>query len=413
MTTPKLAGFGTRAVHAGKDKNERSHTTPVYRSASWEIRNSEELEKCLSGKLPVYARHGGNPTVVYAEKKICSLEGGGIAFLRSSGMNAVSMSIRGALRNKKSAHGIVICPTYGRTYDLCKSLKKEGHEISMVLADSPNLVEEVYELITEKTEFVFGEITTNPTIFVWDVPKVARVIQRSAVVRPKLIVDSSFASPVNFRPLECGADVVVHSATKYLGGYGAVILGAVVISKNCIEQCPEYKENCYEWGVEDGGTPGADDAWLLGISMKTLHIRVPVQNNNAMRLAEFLEGHSAVIPGSVSYPGLKSYPQHALAQELMYGFGGMLSFRIKGGIRGAENFLFTLNNRTFVKHKPSLGYTETIVESPRLLSQQSMSDSDRKMFKIYDDLIRVSVGIEDSDDIIGAFEFALKKYKRA
>lgn len=411
-------GFGTRVLHAGKNNKERGHNTPIYPSASFAIRNEKELELGLAGKIPLYHRHGGNPTIAYPEKKICELEGGARAYLRADGMNAVSMSFHGAL--SAGSHLIVIGPTYGRTTNICYSLKERwGCDFDFFAASDPNLPEKVLAAINEKTVLVFGEITTNPTLAVWDVPAIAAGIRRkfgkpksgNGVKKPILIVDASFTSPYNFRAFEHGADVVVHSATKYLGGHGAFTLGFIVVSRRCLKENPKYWENAVRWAVENGGTPSVFDAELLGLFMETLHLRMASQNYNAAMLARFLEHHPAVL--AVSYPGLESNPQHELAKRLLStpsglpGYGGMVSFRIKGGLEAAKRFLYLGVKKTFIKHKPSLGYTKTIVESPELLSQGDMPEKDKLMWGITEDLIRVSVGTEDIRDIIEVFNCAL------
>jgi cystathionine beta-lyase/cystathionine gamma-synthase len=425
-------GFCTKNLHAGKPRNIRDHTIPIHMSASYEARNEKELIRALAGYAPLYLRYSGNPTFSYVEKKICTLEHAAEAVLRSDGMNAVSMAIHGALWGKQP-HGIVIGPVYGGTYDLLAILQRDhGYDFTFLSATSDNLAEQLFEAVDIRTAFVFGEITTNPTIRVWNIKAVAQAIKvkweylkskKSAPAmdertmkdfsKPMLIVDSSFASPYNIRPLTFGADVVVHSATKYLGGHGAFLAGIIAISKKTIQETPHYWKRAREWGFMNGGTPGPIEAWLLGQFMEDLHLRVPRQNENALRLAAFLEGHPAVI--TVFYPGLKNNPQHELAKKLLMtpygeqGYGGMLSFRIKGGLESAKRFLFTATRSTILKHKPSLGYTKTIIESPWLMSQKSMSKAHKELFDITEDLIRVSVGTEDIEDIINAFKYALEK----
>lgn len=435
MAKQKL-GFGTIALHAGEDKRLRSHVTPIFRNASWEIRSERELELALSGKLPLYHRHGGNPTVAAVEKKLCELEGGARAHvfscrLRSDGMNAVALSILAAM--KTGEHAVIIGPMYGGTYKLIQMLaEREGHRFTFLPAIDPDLPNKIARSIYEETVLVFGEITTNPTIAVWDVSAVSEIIKQrfseikyqkpvlgthehrlETFCKPLLIVDTSFASPYNFRPFEHGADIVVRSETKYVGGRGAFVLGSILISQRFSRERLEYWNLVSDWAEVLGGSPSAEDAWLLGEFAEDLHLRMLRHNENAKKLAKFLENHSAVI--SVLYPGLESNPQYSLATRLLRtpygepGYGGMVSFRVKGGLEAAKRFLFEVTKHTFVKHKPSLGYTKTIVESPWLMSQRGMSDAHKELFGITDDLIRVSVGAEDTEDIIKAFKFVLDK----
>ena len=414
-------GFGTRALHAGKDKKERSHTPPIYMTASWEIRTPQELEAGLSGKIPIYGRFGHNPTMEYAERKISGLEGGGVTRLCSSGMAAVNMAIHGAM--KSGDHGIFIGPMYDRTYrTVHRLMQREGYHFTLLGAADPDLPQKVYAAICDRTRLVFGEITTNPTLAVWDVPKVKAVIQRRwqelqaflpGLPRPILVVDPSFTSPYNFRAFECGADVIANSDTKYRGAHGAFVLGSITVSKRYLKDNPAYWEEANDWAADVGVTPGPQEAWLLGQFLEDLHLRVPVQNKNAEALARFLERHPAVL--AVYYPGLESNPQHQLATKLLKtpygepGYGGMVTFRIKGGFEAAKRFLFLITKKTFVKHKPSLGYTKTIVESPALLSQRSMSEEHKKLWMVSDDLVRCSVGVEDRQDIIDAFALTLAR----
>jgi len=424
-------GFATRALHAGKDPRERSHTPPIYMTASWEIRTPGELVQGFRGELPLYHRLGGNPTVTYVEKKICSLEGGAAARLRADGMNAVCMSIYAALKRiGRGAQLIAVGPTYGKTYELFRSLGEEGYSVVQLPAKDPNLFRLVAQAMNEKTAAVIGEITTNPTIMLWDVPAVKQSMrERFCVIKgrvpvsvaqerilqefqmPVLIVDASFTTPYNFRAFEQGGDVVVHSATKGLAAHGAFTLGIVVVSRKTMKEAPDYWPHAQGWANEKGGTPGAMEAWLLGQWMEDLHLRAPVQNRNAEAVAQFLEGHPAVV--SVSYPGLASHPQHELAKRIMRtpynepAYGSMVAFRIKGGLAAAQRFLFGGTKYTIIKHKPSLGYTKSIDESPALLSQQNMHPADKALFDITDDLIRFSAGTEDTPDLLDAFEHAL------
>ena len=404
--------FSTLCLYAGKPENQRSHNVPIDMSVSYELRSASDLKEGFSGQLPMYGRLGCNPTAEYAEKKICALEtldmdgGGAKSRLRADGLNAVAMAIQGAM--KSDEHAIVIGPIYGGTYDQIKLFEEDDYQFTFLAAEDPELIKNIKKSVRKNTKLILGEITCNPTISLWDVPSVKALLKYFPKQKIILAVDSSFTSPYNFRPFEWGADVIIHSATKYLGGRGAFTSGFILASKELLKNHSEFWQKVTKLANIKGGTPGVIETWLLGIFMEDLHLRTPVSNKNAFCLAKFLERNKNVI--SVNYPGLKSHPQHKLAKKLLVtpegnnSFGGMLAFRIKGGLARAEEFLYNLTKRTLIKHKASLGYTKTICESPWLLSQGTMNEEHKKIFGITPDLIRVSVGTENYKYIKYAFE---------
>ena len=431
-------GFGTRALHAGKDKGERGHNTPICPSASWEIRTEKELEAGLSGKLPIYHRYGGNPTISYVERKISDLEGGAETRLLASGMAAVNMVVHGAM--KSGDHAIFIGPMYGGTYDTIQRLRRrEGYNFTLLAATDPDLPQKVYSAIFERTALIWGEITTNPTLATWDVPGIKEVLDRrflelkqqrpvsvaqeAAIAKwrkPILGVDPSFTGPYNFRAFEHGADVIGNSDTKYRGGHGAFVLGSVTVSEQLLEENPDFWREANQWAVEVGPVPDPHPARLLGWFLEDIHVRAPVHNRNANIVARFFECHPAVL--SVSYPGLrkdKNDLQYDIARKLLVtpngdnGYGGMVTFRLEGGLDAVKRFLFApRNSGSVIVHKASLGYTKTICESPVLLSQHSMLPADKELFGITDDLIRLSVGLEDIEDILADLKYRLKRSQR-
>ncbi len=413
----KRYSFGMICLYGGKPKGIRSHNVPIERSASWEIRSDEQFEKALKGELPFYGRLSSSASVRYVEQKICAMEtlsmdgDGAQARLRADGMNAVAMAFYGALQNPGD-HAIIIGPVYGGTYDLIQDLARIGFQFTFLAAHDSDLVSKVREHINERTRLIHGEITTNPTIDVWDVPAIHVVAKTHPKARPIISVDSSFTSPYNARPFEWGANVVEHSGTKYLGAHGAFTAGLMVVSKETLSQFPDFWKNANAWANHHGGTPSDYMASDLGLFMEDLHTRVPVQNANARHVAEFLSQHPNIT--RVYYLGLDEHPHHELAMSLLRTpdedqptFGAMVSFRIKSGIDGAKKLLYTLNKKTIIKHKPSLGYTKTIVESPWILSQMSMTPEHRELFGITEDLVRLSCGIEPTEDLIAALKKGL------
>lgn len=414
-------GFGTICLYAGKPKGLRSHNVPIERSGSWEIRNDKEFELSMKGNAPIYSRLSSSASVRYVERKICAMEtmtmdgGGSQARLRADGMNALAMVFYGALR-VPGDHAIVIGPMYGGTYDLINDLKRIGFQFTFLAARDPDLITKVHHAITEQTRIVHGEITTNPTIDLWDVPAVSEICKTHPKAKPLLSVDSSFTSPYNFRPFEWGVNVIEESATKYLGAHGAFLAGLAIVSKETQLEFSDFWKNANAWANHHGGTPSDFMASDLGLFMEDLHTRVPIQNSNAMRIAKFLASHPRIT--HVYYPGLEDHPHHALAMRLLRtpdknepAFGGMVSFQIKGGIDAAKKLLYTLNKETIIKYKPSLGYTKAIIESPPILSQMSMVPEHRKLFGITEDLIRFSLGTEPTVDLIAELGKGLRLSK--
>lgn len=410
--------FGTLCLHAGKPKNLRPHNIPIGMSVSWQIRSDSELSQGLEGRVALYGRLGGSDAIAYVERKICALEtlrmngGGARARLRADGMNAISMVLHGALQ-KPGDHAIVIGPIYGGTYELIREFQKRGYDFTFLAAKDRDLAAKTQTAISDKTRLIIGEETTNPTLALWDLEETAKIAHNHAKAKPLVAVDASFLSPYNLRPFEWQADIVVHSATKYLGAHGAFTSGIVVVSKETLGERPDFWEAANSWANFSGGTPGEQEAWLLGIFMEDLHTRVPLQNQNAMMIARFLEEHPKI--ASVSYPGLASYPQQSLANKILRTpddghpeFGGMISFRTKGGPEAVRRLLYALNAKTIIKHKPSLGYTKTIAESPWALSQRTMTPEHKKMFGITEDLMRLSCGTEATHDLLRALEKGLK-----
>ena len=409
-----VVSFAEICLYGGKPEGLRSHNVPIDASASWEIRNEKELAACFTGELPVYARISGSETQKYVENKICAMEtmsmdgGGAKARLHASGMAAVTSALLGA--TKPGDNIVIIGPVYGGTYDMLKFLKDNGRVVKFFAARDPELAGKIEkELSSCAARIVFGELTCNPTIDVWDVCEVADICKRHNSI---LAVDTSFLSPYNARPFEFGADIVVHSSTKYLGGRGAFVSGLSVASPKFLASGSGLAvwEKMNSFSNCTGATPGVFETWLLGIFMEDLHLRIPTQNANAMALATHLRKHKNVL--GVMYPMISN---EELAEKVIRpadggkAYGAMLTIRVRGGIDSVKKFLLKMTNRTYVKHKPSLGYTKTIIESPWILSQAFVSDEDKKLFGITDDLVRISVGTESTGYILEAFDFGLSE----
>ena len=387
-----LTGDSTKSVHGGErlDPQTGSLTVPIYESSTFGFSKAEDVPVAVAGsgeKGYTYSRWD-NPTVVTLEKKLALFERGGAGAAFSSGMAAITTAVFAFL--KKGAHVLAIRDLYGGTFGLLHDILPElGFDTDLVDTTDHEALERGMK---KSTSIVYIESPTNPTLKVVDIAKAAKLAHSSGAL---LLVDNTFASPINQNPIELGADVVLHSATKYLNGHADLIAGAAVANKGSIQRIKMMRRDF-------GGTLDPIPAWLILRGMKTMAVRVRQQNANAMALAEFLSKHRKV--EAVHYPGLRDHPQHLLAKKQMRGFGGMLSFVIKGTTRDAMRFTESVKVATLAA---SLGGVETLVSQPYNMTHTQMSAKERAKTGIPDTLVRVSVGIEDLDDLIGDFRQAL------
>ena len=387
----KRRGLSTRAVHAGEmlDNEHGSVNTPIYQTSTFFF-PTEERES-WEGKVPegryIYTRHG-NPTIAAAEEKLAALEGGERALVFSSGMAAITSTILSLVG--KGDHVVAIEDLYGGTFAFMgQELPRLGVELSMVSSSDLTQMEHA---INSKTKLVYIESPTNPLLKLVDIRAVAGIARKHEVVT---IIDSTFATPINQNPLDMGMDLVVHSGTKYLNGHSDLIVGAVVGRKQMLDEI--YKKR-----VQYGGSLDPIGAFLLSRGMKTLEVRMQRHNQNGLELAEFLESHPLV--DRVHYPGLRSHPQHSLAKGQMRGFSGMVSFEVKGTRREAEAVLSAFK---LIKKATSLGGVDSLASMPLNSSHSSLSAEERARFGIRDSLIRLSVGIEDAEDLKADLDQAL------
>lgn len=382
----------TKSVHEAEpfDELTGSLTTPIYETSTFGFAKAEDVPVAVGGfgeRGYTYSRWE-NPTVIRLEKKIAAFERGGDGAAFSSGMAAISTSVLSFL--KKGSHVLAIRDLYGGTFGLLSEILPQlGFGTSLVDTTDFGALERG---IKKSTTIVYIESPTNPTLKLVDIDRTARLAHRSGAM---LMVDNTFASPINQNPVELGADVVLHSATKYLNGHADIIAGAAVSSKGKVRMIKMMRRDF-------GGTLDPLPAWLVLRGMKTMAIRVRQQNAGAMAIAEFLSTHRKV--KAVHYPGLKTHPQHRLARKQMKGFGGMLSFEIRGTNRDAMKFTESVKVATLAA---SLGGVETLVSQPYNMTHTQMSAKDRESAGIPETLIRVSVGIEDVDDLIDDFRQAL------
>jgi len=385
-----LPGDSTKSVHEAEpfDRTTGALITPIFETSTFGFSKAEDVTPAVArGKGYTYSRWD-NPTVVTLEKKLAAFEHGGDAAAFSSGMAAISTSIFSFLR--KGDHVLGIRDLYGGTYALLHDILPDlGIETDLVETGSMDALQGG---MRKNTSIVYLESPTNPTLKLVDIAKASKLAHDNGAL---LMVDNTFASPINQNPLKLGADVVLHSATKYLNGHADLIAGAAIANRNRTHRIKMMRRDF-------GGTLDPFPAWLILRGMRTMAIRVRQQNANALALAEFLAGHRKV--SKVNYPGLKTHPQFALAKKQMRGFGGMLSFEVKGSMKDAMRFTESVKVATLAA---SLGGVETLVCQPVLMTHTQMTPKERIATGISDNLVRVSVGIEDVEDLVSDFGRAL------
>ena len=376
--------FSTRAIHAGQDPDPvtGSVTVPVYLTSTY-----QQPSPGKEGKY-VYSRTA-NPTRTALEECLASLEGGkhGLAF--GSGMAATSTVL---LSLKKGDHVIAGDDIYGGTYRLFEQvLRNYGLQFTYVNPENPDNVEKA---IRKDTRLIWVETPTNPLMRIVDIRQISKISKRA---RALLVVDNTFMSPYLQNPLEYGADIVVHSTTKYLGGHSDLVGGAAITKDQDVQNRLKYLQNAV------GAIPGPLDCYLVLRGVKTLAIRMDRHNENARTISEFLVNQSKV--ERVNYPGLPDHPQRTIIKRQMRGNGGMLSFQLKGSFNQIKKFLKALRVITVAE---SLGGVESLIEHPASMTHASVPRERRLKLGIADNLIRVSVGIEDVEDLIqdlkGGFE---------
>lgn len=387
--------FGTRCVHSGEAPSPeyRAHTTPIYQTSTFLFDSAEHAEAIFSGKETGYryVRSPPNtPTHAAFIEKIKSLEGGEAGLSFSSGMAAETSVVLSQL--KSGDHLISSNVLYGGTYGLFSSiLPKTGIDVSYV--DTTDL-EEVKAAFRSSTRMIFLESPANPTMSVCDIREIAGIARDAGAIS---VVDNTFASPYFQRPLGLGADLVVESCTKYIGGHSDLLGGAAVGSKELIRSMSRATTLL-------GVTMGPHEAWLCIRGLKTLHLRMERHASNAMAVAQFLESHPKV--EWVSYPGLSSHPQHDVARRQMSGYSGMLSFELKGGVKAGQRLM---NSVELCLLSVSLGSTDTLIQHPASMTHAIVPRDMRLKIGITDGLVRISAGIEDAEDIIADLDQALEK----
>jgi cystathionine gamma-synthase len=385
----------TDAVHAGTDRRRAHHalTPAIAQTATYTFEDTADLERYMRGEdadpdREEYGRYG-NPTVREVERRIASLEFADDAVAFGSGMAAVTTAILAL--TKAGDHVVLFRDCYRRTRQfVTQTLTRFGVDSTLV---GPASLDEMEQALGPRTRLVIGESPTNPYLYCTDLAALARIAKGKGRIRT--LVDSTFATPVNLRPIEHGIDLVAHSATKYLGGHNDVLGGFVAGPSHLISLVRDLRSVL-------GANLDPHAAFLIGRGLKTLAVRVNKQNATALAVANMLEQHSKV--ERVYYPMLPSHPSHSVATSQMAGAGGVVSFIVAGGRAAASRLVDGCRLATIA---PSLGGVETLVEQPAIMSYAELSDADLAAVGIDPALVRLSVGVEETEDVVADLEQAL------
>jgi cystathionine beta-lyase/cystathionine gamma-synthase len=375
----------TKIIHAGEPEPliGGAVSMPIFQSATFEYTGQMSYHDLK------YIRLNNTPNHVALHEKLASLENAEAALVTASGMAAITTALLTLLSS--GDHLLVQDCLYGGTHDfITKDFAAFGITFDFIDGDDPDSWE---RYLQPNTKGIYVETITNPLMQVADLKAVVEFAKKDGLIS---LIDNTFSSPINFRPPEWGFDLSLHSCTKYLNGHSDIVAGAVIGRADLIERIRQRLNHL-------GGSLDPHACFLLHRGMKTLAVRVKYQNESALQVARFLESHPTI--EKVNYPGLESHPRNRRARELFDGFSGMLSFELKGGVEAAERFI---QNTTLPVIAPSLGGVETLITRPATTSHVGLSPEDRRRLGISDGLIRVSVGIEATEDLIEDFEQALK-----
>ncbi|MCC9620872.1 methionine gamma-lyase [Thalassospira sp. MA62] len=387
------SGFATRAIHHGYDP--RSHNgalnQPVYMSSTFAFETAEQGGRFFAGEEQgfIYSRIA-NPTLDLLEKRLAVLEGGETAIATASGMGAITSVFWTFIAPGDEI--IVDRTLYGCTFAYFRhGLEKFGIKHTHVDLSDP---EELKKAISDKTKIVYFETPANPNMRLVDIAAISDIAHQYGA---RVVVDNTYCTPYLQRPMEMGADIVVHSATKYLGGHGDLMAGAIIGTAEDMEQVRLI-------GLKDmtGAVLSAQDANLVMRGLKTLELRMERHCDNAEKIAAFLDAHPKV--DTVYYPGLESFAQHDLAKKQMDRFGGMIAFELKGGIDAGCQLMNGLN---LITRAVSLGDAETLIQHPASMTHSTYTPEERAEYQITDGLIRLSAGLESIDDILADLSAAL------
>jgi cystathionine gamma-lyase len=381
-------GFTTKQIHAGvtPDPVTGAILTPIYQSTTFV---QESVDQYLSKGFS-YSR-SGNPTVRALEHKLAVLENGAGCTCFSTGMAAEQVVLQATL--SAGDHAIVSDVAYGGTYRLCtKIYSRFGVQFTFVDTASPDAVREA---VRDNTKLIFTETPANPTLKLSDIAAISAIAKQRKILHA---VDNTFLTPYFQRPLDLGANISIHSTTKYFDGHNATVGGAVIVDSDELDQRMRFHQNA------TGVIMSPFVAWLTLQGTKTLSIRLERQTQNAQTIAEFLEAHQKVT--QVRYPGLESFPQHALAKKQASGFGAMLWFEVEGGVKAGKKLMDSVKLCTLAEN---LGSVETLITHPVTMTHADVEPAERKRVGITDGLVRLSVGLEDVEDLVADLRAALDR----
>ena len=384
--------LSTRSIHAGESRKKYadSITTPIVQTSTFTFSGSKDVEEYTKkGKEHFEYGRYGNPTATIAERRLANLEGAEDCVVFSSGMSAITTTILSLV--KSGDHIVITDDSYKKTLEFCRSyLQRFGIGATIVSFDDYDALDRA---IQPNTRFIFSESPTNPYLNLFDLVKLVKIAKKHKVLT---LIDSTFSTPVNQRPLEFGIDLVLQSCTKYLAGHNDILAGAVLGRKELIDQIRALHKSM-------GGVIDPHCCYLLLRGMKTFPLRVKQQNATALTIANFLEKHPAV--ARVYYPFLKSHRHYSIARQQMSGGGGVVTFEIKGTLATSKRFLDALQ---LCYIGPSLGGVETLITHPALISYYDYPRAKRIKLGITDTLFRLAVGIEDAEDLIDDLKHALE-----
>ena len=390
---PASPGPSTRSVHLGTatDTSTRAIVPPIVANAAFAYDTVADWRRVALREAPgdIYSRNS-NPTVRLFEERMAALEGAEAAVAFTNGMGAIASTLFSLLAPGQRA--VTVKDAYGGTYLTFTELLPRFHVACEVC--ETNDTEAIEAAIANGCDLLYLESPTNPTLKVVDLARLAQAAHRNGAI---VVVDNTFATPINQLPLALGADLVIHSATKFIGGHGDA-MGGIVCGRR------DLTDRIYRWREIAGGALDANSAFLLLRSLKTLGLRIARQNENAMGVATFLESQPAV--ARVHYPGLASHPSHGVAGRQMSGFGGMLSFELRGGLDAATRVLDQLQ---YAYLAANLGQVETVAGPPSLTSHVELTAEERAAAGVPEGLVRYSVGIEDLADLVNDLREALAR----
>lgn len=392
-TTKEKWNFETKAIHVGSEPcpSTGALVAPIYQTSTYVYENTEQAGKIFTGQIPGYLYgRDHSPTEIQLEEKLAALENGQACKTFASGMAAITATTMALL--KAGDHVICGDVVYGGTFGLFKEIFPR-YNVEVTFTDTSKL-ENIEKALKPNTKIVYVETPANPTLRLTDLKKTAQLCKAKNL---KLVVDNTFMTSYLQKPLELGADIVVYSATKYLSGHGDCIAGATIGSQEFI------KDGLHHPVTKLGALISPFTCFLVKRGLQTLALRMDKHNSNALKIAEYLENHPKV--EKVLYPGLPSHPQYELAQKQMKGFGGIISFEIKGGLDKARSFC---DNLQMIALAVSLGDVGTLIQHPASMTHKSVPAKIKRLNGISDGLVRLSVGIENPADIMEDLEQALQ-----